>query len=481
MKNKHLLLLLLPIFLLLFLAGTQRTSAQTQANFVNQANDASVLSAEQIAKLNQTLNAFATSTDKKTGELVKSEFAVDIVKALNGDTIENYAKNLFNTQQIGDRAHNKGILFVIAIEDRKFRIQLGDGWNNTGLNESIIEHNVFTDIVTNMLREENYNGAITQIVINTIAIAGQEISVPSSLSSHVDAYRVFLAKQKQQDKENAQMAQDFSNKLFNTVMLVGMIIFAAITIFYVGRFVYEILSDKRFKKRKSETSSILEVELAFDENLELLEHHDHTIQGIARDIAYKDEPVTIETVTKYVTNKSDRVREDERKEQEKATVESLIRLTGEILNAQRVKQLAEAFINTELESTQENVATFVQNYKNNVSILKEQESAKEFDIPKQALRITTDEPTTVFGKDLLTTHLFLTLLTSSVFLNADTSNYSSNYRNVSSRTSGGSYRSKSHSSNSSSSSSKNSSSSSSWGGFGGGGGFSSGGGASGGW
>lgn len=46
-----------------------------------------------------------------------------------GDTtIESFATNLFNTWGIGDKRKNNGVLILLAVEDRKCRIELGAGY-----------------------------------------------------------------------------------------------------------------------------------------------------------------------------------------------------------------------------------------------------------------------------------------------------------------------------------------------------------------
>src|SRR5215216_3744987 len=43
-------------------------------------------------------------------------------------TIESFATNLFNSWGIGDRQRNDGVLLLVAVNDRRVRIELGDGY-----------------------------------------------------------------------------------------------------------------------------------------------------------------------------------------------------------------------------------------------------------------------------------------------------------------------------------------------------------------
>ena len=46
-------------------------------------------------------------------------------------TIESFATNLFNTWGIGDSVRNDGILILVAVKDRKTRIELGSGFGDS--------------------------------------------------------------------------------------------------------------------------------------------------------------------------------------------------------------------------------------------------------------------------------------------------------------------------------------------------------------
>jgi len=47
------------------------------------------------------------------------------------DTIEDFATKLFNTWGIGHKKENNGILILVAVKDRKCRIELGKGYGRT--------------------------------------------------------------------------------------------------------------------------------------------------------------------------------------------------------------------------------------------------------------------------------------------------------------------------------------------------------------
>ncbi len=56
-----------------------------------------------------------------------SEIAVVTIKSLEGDTIENFAVELFAEWGIGQFKMDNGVLFLISKDDRKVRIEVGYG------------------------------------------------------------------------------------------------------------------------------------------------------------------------------------------------------------------------------------------------------------------------------------------------------------------------------------------------------------------
>jgi uncharacterized protein len=80
---------------------------------------AGVLSTEEKTSLEEKLRNFEREST--------NEIAVVTVKTLDGDPIENVAQQIFTQWGIGKKDKNNGVLFLIAIDDRKMRIQTGYG------------------------------------------------------------------------------------------------------------------------------------------------------------------------------------------------------------------------------------------------------------------------------------------------------------------------------------------------------------------
>ena len=56
-----------------------------------------------------------------------TQIVVVTVPNLEGRTIEDYALNLFRNFGIGDRENNNGLLLLLALEEREFRVEVGIG------------------------------------------------------------------------------------------------------------------------------------------------------------------------------------------------------------------------------------------------------------------------------------------------------------------------------------------------------------------
>lgn len=82
-----------------------------------------------------------------------------------GQSIESYAKKLFNTWGIGHKTRNDGVLILIAKEDREMRIALGAGFNPVydGLAQRVMDRDVLP-----LFRQEDYPGGIKAAVTGTI-------------------------------------------------------------------------------------------------------------------------------------------------------------------------------------------------------------------------------------------------------------------------------------------------------------------------
>jgi uncharacterized protein len=69
------------------------------------------------------LEALATELEQKTG----AQMAIVTVHSLEGQSIENYAVDLYKQLGVGIKKDNRGVLLLVSPDERKYRIEVGYG------------------------------------------------------------------------------------------------------------------------------------------------------------------------------------------------------------------------------------------------------------------------------------------------------------------------------------------------------------------
>jgi len=110
-------ILLLPLFALPSFVLAYKSPGQP-TGFVN--DFAKVLTAEQVLELNKELAQYSLQGEG-------NDISVVTIPTLGGDDIESYASTLFKEWGIGKKGKDYGVLLLVAIEDRKMRIEVGYG------------------------------------------------------------------------------------------------------------------------------------------------------------------------------------------------------------------------------------------------------------------------------------------------------------------------------------------------------------------
>lgn len=99
------------------------------------------------------IETYCGNVERATG----AQFAVVLVKSLEGDTIEEASVRLFEKWGIGKKGTDEGILLLFAMEDRKNRIEVGYGL------EPIVNDAAAGDILRSIrpiMRQGDFGGAI---------------------------------------------------------------------------------------------------------------------------------------------------------------------------------------------------------------------------------------------------------------------------------------------------------------------------------
>ncbi len=69
------------------------------------------------------LEALCTELQQKTG----AQMAIVTVHSLEGQSVENYAVDLYKQLGVGSKADNRGVLLLVSPDQRKYRIEVGYG------------------------------------------------------------------------------------------------------------------------------------------------------------------------------------------------------------------------------------------------------------------------------------------------------------------------------------------------------------------
>jgi uncharacterized protein len=86
------------------------------------------------------------------------EIAVAIINSLEGISVEEYAVTLFEKWGVGKKKEDNGVLLLIAIEDRKLRIEVGYGLEGTITD--LEAGNIINNVITPKFKQNDYNSGV---------------------------------------------------------------------------------------------------------------------------------------------------------------------------------------------------------------------------------------------------------------------------------------------------------------------------------
>lgn len=118
-SNKKFIIILLS-FILLFNLIAHKSNAIVSPSTEFYVNDTANI-------LNSDTEQYIIEINKKLYDKTGAQIVVVTVNNLEGKSIEEYSTELFRSYGIGDKNKNNGVLFIVSIEDRKTRIEVGYG------------------------------------------------------------------------------------------------------------------------------------------------------------------------------------------------------------------------------------------------------------------------------------------------------------------------------------------------------------------
>jgi uncharacterized protein len=145
------------VFCLLLLASSSFLLAERVQDLPKPTNYVSDFAGVLSPETQASLNALCAQVDRQA----HAQIAVVTIKSLDDQPIENFATELEDNWKVGKKGTDRGLLLILASNDRKYRIEVGYGL------EGILPDGRVGDIGRSMvpyLRQNDYDGAITQAV-----------------------------------------------------------------------------------------------------------------------------------------------------------------------------------------------------------------------------------------------------------------------------------------------------------------------------
>lgn len=145
---------------------------------------AEVLSAEFEAELETQLMEVANATNG-------AEIAVITITSLEGDTIENVAREFGETWGVGKEESDNGVVFLSAIEDRKMRIHTGYGIE-AYLTDAATGRIRRNEISPHYKNEDYEAGVQAGVDAMLLAISDPDLFASTSSSESANAFKGFF-------------------------------------------------------------------------------------------------------------------------------------------------------------------------------------------------------------------------------------------------------------------------------------------------
>ena len=131
----------------------------------------------------KVLKKILLNLEKRTGIELTIVTVDSIYNYETGDkSIESFAKRLFNTWGVGKKETNNGIMLLLAVTDRKIRVQLGQGYPDR---YNSLMKNVIDDKMIPYFKEGDYSRGIYEGVQGIISTVTKKVSWLSFYKYHI--------------------------------------------------------------------------------------------------------------------------------------------------------------------------------------------------------------------------------------------------------------------------------------------------------
>lgn len=136
-------------------------------------DNAHILSDAVKKKIYQLNKQLAAGTDGAQLEVVT------VNQLPSNESIESYANKIFRQLGIGNAEKNNGVLYLIALDDREFRLEVGYGLEGL-LPDSRASDIINDDDVVENFKDENYSAGVNQVVDEVFDVMNSKTALVDS-------------------------------------------------------------------------------------------------------------------------------------------------------------------------------------------------------------------------------------------------------------------------------------------------------------
>lgn len=136
---------------------------QINKNNIFVSDNANMLNDETKEHLYDLNKQLAASTNGSQLEVIT------VYELPEGEDIETLANTLFNQLGIGNKTENNGVLYLIALHDRKFRLEVGYGLEGL-IPDATADDIINDDGVVELFKKEKYDAAVMKVVNRVFGI-----------------------------------------------------------------------------------------------------------------------------------------------------------------------------------------------------------------------------------------------------------------------------------------------------------------------
>jgi uncharacterized protein len=145
-------------------------------------DEAKVLSASVVDQLEMQLKEYEDSTT--------NQIAILIISSLDGDVLEDYSLRVAEKWQLGSKKNDNGVLLLIAVDDHKMRIEVGQGLE--GVLTDAHSNRIIRNEMAPNFRRGDYDAGVKAAVNSMIKAIGGEYSAADPVEENTLLGRVFF-------------------------------------------------------------------------------------------------------------------------------------------------------------------------------------------------------------------------------------------------------------------------------------------------